>query len=124
MRARRATAAATILATLAALATGCGGDDRTADAARVGCRVHAFNRLRAEIAIRYYDRGLLGTRRQIERRLGNNASFFDANSRIIPYDRESVYQQTSMNKWVFSPAVQRVAGKEMERAAEEFEPDC
>ena len=124
MRARRATAAAAILATLAALATGCGGDDRTADAARVGCRVHAFNRLRAEIAIRYYDRGLLGTRRQIERRLGNNASFFDAKSRIIPYDRESVYQQTSMNKWVFSPAVQRVAGKEMERAAEEFEPDC
>ena len=132
MRARRTTAAA-ILATLAAaaglagfagLAAGCGGDDRTADAARIGCRVHAFNRLRAQIAIRYYNRGLLGTRRQIERSLGRNASFFDARGRIIPYDRENVYQQTSMNKWVFSPAVQRVAGKEMERAAENFEPDC
>ena len=124
MRARRAAAAAAILATLAATATGCGGDGRTADAARVGCRVHAFNRLRAQIAIRYYDRGLLGTRRQIERRLGRNASFFDARGRIIPYDRENVYQQTSMNKWVFSPAVQRVAGKAMERAAEDFDPHC
>jgi hypothetical protein len=124
MRVRQqATAAAAILATLAALTAGC-GDNGTADAAQVGCRVHAFNRLRAGIAIKYYNRGVLGTRQQIERRLGKNASFFDAKGRIIPYDRENVYQQTSMNKWVFSPRVQRVAGKEMERAAEDFDPDC
>jgi len=123
MRARHVAASAAILATVAAFAAGC-GSSRTADAAEVGCRVRAFNRLRAEIAIRYYDRGLLGTRREIERRLGRNASFFDARGRIIPYARENVYQQTSMNKWVFSPAVQRVAGKEMERAAEDFDPNC
>ena len=124
MRARRATAAAALLTTTVALAAGCGNDERVADAARVSCRVHAFNRLRAEIAIRYYDRGLLGTRRQIERQLAGDASFFDRRGRIIPYDRESVYQQTSMNKWVFSRNVQRVAGRAMERAAQSFEPDC
>ena len=124
MRARRATAAAAILTTVAALTTGCGSDERTADAARVGCRAHAFNRLRAEIAIRYYNRGLLGTRRQIERKLARNVSFFDERGGIIPYDRENVYQQTSMNKWVFSPKVQRLAGREMERAAQNLEPDC
>jgi hypothetical protein len=118
-----------VAAALAALVLGlgCGGGDKEA---KQRCFDDAYNAAEAAVVARAYDKGKLGSRKQVEAELGiperPGSDYFDSEGHLIPYRKlpDDAHKRQFL-LWMNADAdVDRVTYDARQKAKANARPDC